>query len=81
MCAIFFLTRHLGTGLVRPVSLSASSRGHPEVDQSHVAVFEPENRTSVSRLMGTLLSPILQYVCHRRGARNSGPRRFICLRH
>lgn len=49
-----------------PVKLSASPR--PKVDQSHVAVCEPGNRISVSRLMGTLLSRILQYVCHPRGA-------------
>lgn len=57
-----------GDGRVRPVYLSASPRGRPEVDQSPVAVCEPETRISVSTLTGTLLSPILQYACHRRGA-------------
>lgn len=63
-----------------PVEPSRSPQGRPEVVRSHVAVCEPESWIRVSRLMGTLLSYIRQYVCTKKErAHNSEPSCFILL--
>lgn len=68
------------TGWARASRAQCAPQGHPEVDQSRVSVCEPGNRIRVSRLMGTLLSYIRQYVCtEEERAHHSGPRCFILL--